>query len=82
MYWVLRKKRDFFIGIFCPAAIILGYGYYGLIAGESWTSTNALTFGLPVRVLRVIAGLSLGCLLSSRLWHICPWLASMYCAAL
>ena len=70
MYWVLCKKKDFFIGIFCPAAIILGYGYYGLIAGESWTSTNALAFGLPVRVLRVIAGLSVGCLL----YFVVDWL--------
>ena len=70
LYWVLCKKKDFFLGVFCPAVIILGYGFYGLVAGESWTGMDANVLGMPVRVLRVMAGLCMGCLM----YFVVEWL--------
>ena len=63
LYWILCKNKDFFIGLFCPFIIVSTYGYYGLECGEVWDRSLSGLFYLPSNIVRVAAGLCLGCLM-------------------
>jgi peptidoglycan/LPS O-acetylase OafA/YrhL len=64
IYWILCKHKDFFIGVFCPLMIIGYYGYTGMTGLESSNVRESLNFlQLPGNIMRVTAGLCVGCLM-------------------
>ena len=63
IYWILCKSKDFFIGVFCPFMIVSSYSYMGLTTGEAWDRTLTGLAYLPSNIIRVTAGLCLGCLM-------------------
>lgn len=63
IYYVLVKNEDFFIAFFCPIVIIGSYGYARLNQGADFLRTTTGWLGIPNNLLRVAAGMCIGCLM-------------------
>lgn len=63
IYYVLAKNEDFFIAFFCPIVIIGSYGFSMLNQGAAFLRTTTGWLGIPNNLLRVAAGICVGCLM-------------------
>lgn len=63
IYYVLVKNEDFFIAVFCPVLIIGSYGFSVLNQGGAFPRTTTGWLGFPNNLLRVAAGICVGCLM-------------------